>query len=190
MPTMFTMRDVVSAFRRASGGWVNGISSMLTFGSVLLSLSPTLRSWLPKMWVLQAGWFWMIIYAIAVMTFAVNTTKRVLNDLGAKVERDFYSVSRTARRERAHLLLFRLHHQGTQLLENDSASDEAWQQWDQAVRVALITHCSWHIVDHYLYNTKRQDDKMGIPLSSESYRRAVDCLKQDVLDTTIEDVFK
>ena len=149
---MFTTRDVIKAFGKAAGGWINGASSIITFGSLALALRPTLRLWLPKMWVFQTAWFWMIVYALAVLTFAMNTIKRALNEQVARVEKNFYDFDFNARRDKTHRVFYHLHKEGENL-RNGSA--EARQAWDRKVVRALEEHSSPACIANYFIDTNR-----------------------------------
>lgn len=174
----------------ATGHWLTLVSTVITFASLALSLNASFRLGLPDMWLLQAQWFWMVVYALAVLVITLNTAKRMLNEVAAKLERDFYAGSFKARRERGHYLFYEFALQAQLLLADKASSLVAWQRWDQQVRAAMTDHCSHNILYAYLQDTNRLGDRIDDPLSADYYQRALECIQRNVLDSTMENVFR
>lgn len=153
------------------------------------------------MWILNTNEFWMTLLFLGGAALILRTTKRMIESNQAKVERektvlldeaksDFYKVNFNAKRERGHYLFYRLYLEGQSQLAGGSGSSETWQRWDQQVRAAMIDYCSHNILYAYLMDTDRLGDRIDNPVSPDYYQCALECIRYNVLDTTIQNVFK
>lgn len=112
------------------------------------------------------------------------------NEEMTKAETNFYLVNSNARRERAHYIFCSLHVRGESLLANDSNSVQEWQRWDRDVRLALKL-CFPTTEQLYLAETHRLgSDSDDEPLSADRYQNAVECIRSNVLDRKVSDIFQ
>jgi predicted membrane protein len=100
---------------------------------------------------------------------AVEVTYRVVNDIANKSEQNHYSLSQTARTERAHFVFYKLYETGKNFKNWDHAQK---QSWDKDVQIAFSNYCVGQALDVYLLNTGRSDGGTS-DILNDKYEKAM-----------------